>query len=101
VLAHRPFAGGLPTWIPGYYTEPPDVARAIDRLNREHVGAAIMLDGSTVLVNSWPDLGQWIRERAFEEHSVPSIDSRVRLWLPHFGRDAPVDPSTGLPCIRQ
>jgi len=101
VLAHRPFAGGLPTWIPGYYNEPPDVARAIDRLNREQVGAAIMLDGSTVLVNSWPDLGQWIRERAFEEHLVPSIDSRVRVWLPHFGGDAPVDPSTGLPCVRQ
>jgi hypothetical protein len=101
VLAHRPFAGGLPTWIPGYYNEPPDVARAVDRLNREQVGAAIMLDGSAVLVNSWPDLGAWIRTRAFEEHGVPSIDPRVRVWLPHFGPDAPVDPSTGLPCTAQ
>jgi hypothetical protein len=101
VLAHRPFAGGLPTWIPGYYNEPPDIARAIDRLDREQVGAAIMLDGSTVLVNSWPDLGQWIRGRAFEEHSVPSIDSRLRIWLPHFGPAAPLDPSTGLPCRPQ
>ena len=98
VLAHRPFAGGLPTWIPGYYTETPDVARAVDRLDREPVGAAIMLDGSAVLVNSWPELGQWIRKRAFEEHRVPSIDARMRVWLPRFGPDAPVDPSTGLPC---
>ncbi len=98
VLAHRPFAGGLPTWIPGYYNEPPDVSRAIGRLNREQVGAAIMLDGSTVLQNSWPDLGRWVKERALEEHSVPSIDSRVRVWLPRFGPDALVDPSTGLPC---
>jgi hypothetical protein len=98
VLAHRPFAGGLPTWIPGYYNEPPDVARAVDRLNREQVGAAIMLDGSTILVNSWPDLGRWIRTQALEEHPVPSIDSRVRVWLPRSGPDASVDPATGLPC---
>ncbi len=61
VLAHRPFAGGLPTWIPGYYNDPPDVARAVDRLSHEHVGAAIMLDGSAVLANSWPDLGRWFK----------------------------------------
>ncbi len=98
VLAHRPFAGGLPTWIPGYYTDPTEVARAVDRLNREQVGAAIMLDGSAVLVNSWPGLGQWIRKRAFEEHAVPTINARVRVWLPHVGPDAPIDSATGLPC---
>ena len=98
VLAHRPFAGGLPTWIPGYYNEPPDVARAVDRLNREQVGAAIMLDGSAVMVNSWPELGRWIRTHALEEHPVPSIDSRVRVWLPRSGPDASADPATGLPC---
>ncbi len=101
VLAHRPFAGGLPTWIPGYYNEPPDVARAIERLDREQVGAAIMLDGSTVLVNSWPELGQWIRKRAFEEHAVPSIDARMRVWLPRVRAEASVDASTGLPCAAQ
>lgn len=98
VLAHKPFAGGLPTWIPGYYNEPDDVGRAVGRLNREQVGAVIMLDGSTVLVNAWPELGEWIRKRAFEEHPVPSIDARVRVWLPRTGPDAPIDRGTGLPC---
>ena len=98
VLAHRPFAGGLPTWIPGYYNDPTDIARAIERLNREQVGAAVMLDGSTVLVNSWPDLGQWVRGRGFEEHPVPSINSRIRVWLPPAASGTTVDASTALPC---
>ncbi len=98
VLAQRPFAGGLPTWIPGYYDDPADVARAIGRLRRERVGAAIMLDGSTVLTNEWPDLGRWIRDRGFEEHAVPSIDPRVRVWLPRFGSATIIETRTGLPC---
>lgn len=98
VLAHRPFAGGLPTWIPGYYDEPTDVARAVGRLRQEQVGAAIMLDGSSVLMNSWPDLGRWVHEQGLEEHSVAALDQRVRIWLPSFEPTTPTDPATGLPC---
>jgi len=98
VLAHRPFAGGLPTWIPGYYDAPVDIARAVGRLRREQVGAAIMLDGSSVLTNSWPELGRWVSDRGLEEHSVAALDPRVRIWLPRFGPTTPTDPATSLPC---
>ena len=98
VLARRPFAGGLPSWIPGYYEDPDDVARAIARLNREQVGAAVMLDGSTVFMNLWPELGRWVRDRTFDEHAIPSIDSRIRVWLPRVAPGAPADAATGLPC---
>ena len=98
VLAHRPFAGGLPTWIPGYYDDPADIARAVGQLRREEVGAAILLDGSAVLMNSWPDLGRWVHDQGLEEHAVPSIDPRVRVWLPRFAPATPAEPGTGLPC---
>jgi hypothetical protein len=98
VLARRPFAGGLPSWIPGYYEDPDDVARAIARLNREQVGAAVMLDGSTVFMNLWPELGRWMRDRPFDEHAIPSIDSRIRVWLPRVAPATPADAATGLPC---
>jgi hypothetical protein len=97
-LAHRPFAGGLPSWIPGYYDDPADVARAIGRLNREYVAAAVMLDGSTVLVHSWPELGEWIRSHGFEEHPLAAIDPRFRIWLPRPAADVSTDRETGLPC---
>jgi hypothetical protein len=99
-LAHRPFAGGLPSWIPGYYDDRADVARAIGRLNREHVAAAVMLDGSTVLVHSWPELGEWIRSHGFEEHPLAAIDPRFRIWLPRPAADVSTDRETGLPCER-
>jgi hypothetical protein len=99
-LAHRPFAGGLPSWIPGYYDDRANVARAIGRLNRERVAAAVMLDGSTVLVNSWPELGEWIRSHGFEEHPLAAIDSRFRIWLPRPAADVSTDRETGLPCER-
>jgi hypothetical protein len=100
VLAHRPFAGGLPAWIPGYYDDPADLARAVGQLHREDVAAAILLDGSTVLMNSWPALGRWIDDMGFEEHAVPSVDPHVRVWLPRFAPATPVDSGTGLPCLR-
>jgi hypothetical protein len=98
VLAHRRFAAGLPSWIPGYYEDPADVSRAIERLNREQVGAVVMLDGSNAFMRSWPDLALWIRGRHLEEHAVPSINSRIRVWLPHAAPDIPADAPTGLPC---
>lgn len=101
VLAHRPFAGGLSSWIPGYYESAADVSRALERLNREQVGAAVMLDGSAVFVRSWPGLGQWIEGHHFQEHAVPAINPRIRVWLPGFPPNAPVDGPTGLPCRSQ
>lgn len=100
VLARRPFAGGLPTWIPGYYQDPDDERRALVQLEGEPVAAAVMLDGSMVFLNSWPSLGRWLVEH-FEEHPVPSINSRLRVWLPRRDAVARPDPATGLPCRLQ
>jgi len=98
VLAHRPFASGLASWIPGYYEDAPDVTRAIDQLNRERVGAAVMLDGSRLFFTLWPALGEWLTTRGFDEYSVTAINGRVRVWLPRGRANAASDPATGLPC---
>ena len=98
VLAHRPFASGLAAWIPGYYEDPRDVARAIARLNRERVGAVVVLDGPQMFARAWPDIDQWIRAHGFEEHAVESIDAQLRIWLPREAASSPVDRATNLPC---
>ena len=98
VLAHRPFAAGLPSWIPGYYEDPEDISRALTRLDREHVGAVVMLDGPGMFAHSWPAIDRWIHAHAFEEHTVPSINGRLRVWLPHDPAPRPVDAATQLPC---
>ena len=98
VLAHRPFAAGLPAWIPGYYEDPRDVARAITRLNREEVAAVVMLNGAETFTRSWPDIDRWIHAHDFEAHAVASIDPRVRVWLPRVRAVEGTDPATGLPC---
>ena len=97
VLAHRPFAARLPTWIPRYYEDSADVNRALMQLDRERLGAAVFLDGSMVVARLWPALLQAIRDRGFEEYTVAPINSRVRVWLPH-GVDARRDTATSLPC---
>jgi hypothetical protein len=97
VLAHRPFAARLPTWIPGYYDDRTEVERAVMQLGREQLGAAVFLDGSMVVARFWPALLQAIQERGFEEYTSTPINSRVRIWLPHV-TDARRDPSTDLPC---
>ena len=98
VLAHRPFASGLASWIPGYYEDAPDVARAIAQLDREQVGAAVMLDGSRVFFTLWPALGDWLTTRGFEEYSLTSINDRMRVWLPRAASTVAPDRATGLPC---
>ena len=97
VLAHRPFAAGLPTWIPGYYEDAADVSRAVVRLQREELGAVILLDGRNAFTQSWPLLAAAVRARGVDEYGIPSIDERLRVWLPHAAAVAPMDP-TGLPC---
>jgi hypothetical protein len=96
-LARRPFAARLPTWIPGYYEDGADVDRALLRLGRERLGAAVFLDGTMVVAQSWPALLQAIRDRGFDEYAVTPINSRIRVWLPHAA-DANRDPATELPC---
>jgi hypothetical protein len=98
VLAHRAFAGGLAAWIPGYYDDPADIGRALARLNRERVAAAVMLDGSTDFRRSWPELDRWLQQRGWAEHAVPVIDSRLRVWLPRAEPTTPIDAPTALPC---
>jgi hypothetical protein len=97
VLAHRPFAARLPTWIPGYYDDSGDVNRALMQLGRERLGAAVFLDGSMVVARFWPALLHAIQDRGFEEYTVAPINSRVRVWLPHAA-DARRDAATNLPC---
>jgi Dolichyl-phosphate-mannose-protein mannosyltransferase len=97
VLAHRPFAARLPTWIPGYYEDRTDVDRALAQLQRERLGAAVFLDGTTVVARSWPALLQAVQARGFEEYSIGLVGPRPRIWLPHFAATTR-DPATGLPC---
>jgi hypothetical protein len=99
VLAHRPFAARLPTWIAGYYDDSLDVDRAVMQLGREPLGAAVFLDGSMVVARFWPSLLHAIQERGFEEYTSAPINSRVRVWLPHVV-DARRDAATNLPCPR-
>jgi len=97
VLAHRPFAARLPTWIPGYYEDRAEVNRALTQLGRERLGAAVFLDGSMVVARLWPALLHAIQDRGFEEYTVATINSRLRVWLPHAA-DARRDAATSLPC---
>jgi len=98
VLAHRPFAARLPTWIPGYYENAADVDRAVMRLRGEQLGAAVFLDGTTVVARSWPAIMRSIRDRGFDEYAVASINPRTRVWLPHAVAGARREPSIDLPC---
>jgi hypothetical protein len=95
-LAGRLFAGGLPSWIPGYYETPADITRARRRLEREHVSAVVLLEGRAAFERSWPDLAAWFRARGFEEYGFPG-GGDVRIWLPHPVAP-PIDDATRVAC---
>jgi hypothetical protein len=90
VLAHRPFAAGLPAWLPGYYTNPSDVERAAALLSRESVSLVVMLEGSDVFTKQWPRLATDLRSRGFVERTWRLDDRSVVVWLPaNRARDTP------------
>jgi len=97
-LAHRPFAAGLPSWIPGYYETPADMRRARARLDRENVSAVVLLEGPEVFEQSWPDLAGWFREHRFERYDSARLGEEITLWLPPSGDSSRADAETGLPC---
>ena len=95
-LAGRPFAGGLPSWIPGYYETPADIARARRRLDREPVAAAVLLEGSRAFEAAWPELAAWFRDHGFDEYGFPGVGD-LRIWLPQ-PTVPPIDDVTRGPC---
>jgi hypothetical protein len=82
VLAHRPFAAGLPSWIPGYNTHPSDVERAAAQLAREPVSVAVLLEGPEVFVDEWPRLAADLRARNFIERTWRLDGRDVVVWVP-------------------
>jgi hypothetical protein len=82
VLAHRRFAGGLPTWLPGYYESEPDVEHALTRMAREHVSAAVLLDGEDAFTRSWPRLAHTLKSQGFVSRQWPAPQGPIDLWLP-------------------
>jgi hypothetical protein len=81
VLARRPFAAGLPSWIPGY-THPRDLQRALAQLAREQVSMAVMLEGSAAFVDEWPQLASELRARRMIERTWRLDGRDVVVWIP-------------------
>jgi hypothetical protein len=68
VLANRPFAAGLPTWLGGYYTSDADVARARATLSREPVSLVVLLEREQASTTEWPRLANDLRARGRSAH---------------------------------
>ena len=98
VYAHRPFAGGAPTWLPRYYEHPDDVRAALGWLEKETVGAIVMLEASAAFTKSWPDVVEFFRARRFTTHLLHASDTDFELWLAPRAPHASPDRVTGLPC---
>lgn len=98
VYAHRPFAGGTPTWLPKYYEHPDDVRTALGWIEQETVGVIVMLQGSAAFTTSWPDVAEFFRARRFTPHVLRTSDTDFELWLAQPPAGASLDRVTGLPC---
>lgn len=98
VFARRPFAGGTPVWLPNYYQHESDVRRALRWLNRETVGAILMMDGEAAFSESWPAVAGYFRERGYTSHALQADDSTFDVWLAPPPRGSTIDAVTGLPC---
>jgi hypothetical protein len=97
-LARRPYAAGLPSWIPGYYETPADMRRARARLDGENVSAVVLLEGTDVFEESWPDLAVWFREHRFEPYDSARLGEGITLWLAPSDVSSRTDAESGLPC---
>jgi hypothetical protein len=95
VLAHRAFAGGLPDWVHGYYTDAADIARARAQLAREHVAAAVMIDGGESFTREWPAIAADLQAQGLRRFSIPLRSESIEVWLKP---SATTDRETGLPC---
>jgi hypothetical protein len=82
VLAGRPFAGGVPSFLPGYGTDPRDEERAATQLAREPVSMAVMLEGSSAFAGQWPRLAADLRARQFVERTWRLDGTNVVVWIP-------------------
>ena len=82
VLANRPFAAGLPTWLGGYYTSEADVERARAILSRESVSLVVLLEGEEAFTTQWPRLASDLRARGLVRRTWPLEDRMVTVWLP-------------------
>jgi hypothetical protein len=82
VLANRPFAAGLPTWLAGYYTSDADVARARATLSRESVSLVVLLEGEEAFTTEWPGLAADLRARGLVQRTWALGDRTVTVWLP-------------------
>jgi hypothetical protein len=92
VLASRPFAGGLPAWLPGYYQSDADVHRALRRLQTEPIAIVILLEGEDSFASSWPDMAAHFRSRRFEARAVAAPIPGVAVWVaPDVGSALPDD----------
>jgi hypothetical protein len=98
VYAHRPFAGGTPTWLPRYYEHPDDVRTSLRWLERETVGVIVMLEGSAAFTSSWPDVAEFFRARRFTSYTLRTGSTDYELWLAPPPTGVPPDRVTGLPC---
>jgi hypothetical protein len=98
VYAQRPFAGGSPTWLPRYYEQPDDVRTALRWLEKETIGAVVMVEASSAFTKSWPEVAEFFQRQRFTSHTLSTGDTDFELWLAPPTADMSVDRVTGLPC---
>ena len=79
-FADRRFAGGQPSWSPGFFSEPADQRRWIDTVRRQ--GAALVLGDASRILDDRPD-------RLFATYS-PLITEYVMTQFTPIGAFGPI-----------